>query len=118
MKYTNDKKTFRVNIENKTLNNKLYRKILYTNKNQQLVIMSIPIGDEIKREKHLKSTQFIRIEKGNGIVEISNSNNVIIKRYRIYDGISIIIPNNTYHRIRNIGNTELKLYSIYSPPAH
>jgi hypothetical protein len=90
--------------------------------------MSIPSKDEIEKEKH-KSTQFIRIESGNAIAEIWIKGNNTPKRYRLYDGnsrsvssrgrsLSITIPPNTYHRIKNIGDKELKLYTIYSPPVH
>lgn len=105
-------KEFRINIEKSTLDNKLYRKVLYTTKQQQLVIMCIPPNDEIHYEKHLDTTQFIRIESGNGVADIGKN------RYKLNDGVCIIIPPNTKHRIRNTGKDELKLYSIYSPPEH
>lgn len=112
-------KPLKINIEKLSIKNKKYRKILYTTKFQQLVLMSIPSKDEIEKEKHAKSTQFIRIESGNAIAEIwENGNRESPKRYRLYDGISITIPPNTYHRIKNIGDDELKLYTIYSPPVH
>jgi mannose-6-phosphate isomerase-like protein (cupin superfamily) len=105
-------KEFKGNIEKLTLRNIYYRKVINTTENSQLVLMSIQPGDEIGREKHHNTTQFIRIEKGKGVVYIKN------KRYNIKDGDAIVIPPNTYHNIINSGKKELKLYSIYSPPVH
>jgi len=64
-------------------------------------------------EIHKNTDQFIRVESGTGIAIISN------KKYKLKDGIGIIIPSNTYHEIKNTSKTtELKLYSIYAPPEH
>ena len=105
-------KEFKGNIEKLTLKNTYYRKVINTTENSQLVLMCIQPGDEIGREKHDNTTQFIRIESGKGVAYIKN------KRYNLKDGDAIVIPNNTYHNIINTGKKELKLYSIYSPPVH
>lgn len=105
-------KEFRINIEKSTLNNKLYRKVIYTTKQQQLVLMNIPPKDFIHSETHINTTQFIRVESGNGMAYISKN------KYRLYDGICVVIPANTKHKIINTGKTDLKLYTIYSPPEH
>jgi mannose-6-phosphate isomerase-like protein (cupin superfamily) len=102
----------KINLESKTKSNKFYRKVLYTTEQLQLVIMSIPINDDIKLEKHVSTTQFIRVEKGNGYAIISG------KKFKLCDGDAIIIPQNTEHYIKNTGKTSLQLYTIYSPPEH
>jgi mannose-6-phosphate isomerase-like protein (cupin superfamily) len=103
---------FNTNIENATLSNKNYRKVLYTDKYQQLVLMSLNVGEYIHKEKH-SGSQFFRVESGTGIAEI-NGRKVALK-----DGISLIVSPNTYHKIINTSKKHpLKLYSIYSPPQH
>jgi mannose-6-phosphate isomerase-like protein (cupin superfamily) len=104
---------YKINIEKSTIKNNLYRKILYTNSKQQLVLMSLKPNETIPLEKHLKTSQFIRVENGNGIAQISD------KKYILKYGSVLIIPPNTYHFIKNTSETEdLKLYTIYSPPVH
>lgn len=102
----------KVNIERKTLHNNYYRKVLYTTRQMQLVLMSIPSGEEIGMEKHVSTTQFIRIEAGKGIAYVGD------EKYRLRDGDSLMIPARVYHNIVNTGNKPLKLYTIYSPPEH
>lgn len=105
---------FYTNIEDKTIANKYYRKVIYTDKFQQLVLMSLNPGEYIHREKH-DGTQFFRIEKGNGIAEVGTNN----KKIKLKDGISLTIPPNVLHKIINNSKTEiLKMYTIYSPPQH
>jgi len=102
----------KINIEKHTKENKYYRKVINTTKNIQVVLMSILPGEEIGLEKHKKTTQFIKIEKGKGVAYIE------FKRYNLKAGDSIIIPPNKFHNIINTGTKSLKLYSIYSPPIH
>jgi mannose-6-phosphate isomerase-like protein (cupin superfamily) len=102
---------FRTNIEKDTLNNKKYRKILHTTKELQVVLMSLKPREDIPEEVH-HATQFIRIESGNGVAEVSN------RRYILKDGVAIVIPSGKKHRIINTGVDELKLYTIYAPPQH
>ena len=102
---------YRENIENLTLVNNNYRKVLYTTPNMQLVVMNIRKGDEIHQETHKNTTQFIRVESGKG-------GNKGFKTLRLYDGICVIVPPNTKHYLKNSGEDDLKLYSIYSPPEH
>lgn len=103
---------YKTKLESVTIDNKNYRKVLSTNKHQQLVVMSIPPGIEIGKEVHRRSSQFIRIEKGKGIAEIGGS------LYRLKAGDAVMIPAKTKHNIINTGNKDLKLYTVYSPPVH
>ena len=112
-------KIFYVNIEEETEKNTNFRKVLYTTNNLQLVLMSILPNDNIPRELHKEHDQFIRIEKGEGEVIITDENKKELERHILKDGISIIIPSSTWHEIRNTSDKNpLKLYSIYSPPEH
>lgn len=107
---------FLVNMESKTIKNRNYRKVIHTDKYQQLVLMSLEPGEYIHKENHPQTTQFIRIEQGSGVVELGKSGSV---KKKLSDGTAITIPPNTWHKIVNTSKTEpLKLYSIYSPPEH
>ena len=101
------------NIEANTLKNVNYRKVVYTIKDLQIVLMSLQPGEDIPSEIHPKTTQFIRIERGNGYAIINK------KRYILKDGVAVTIPPNTQHYIKNTSKTDaLKLYTLYIPPHH
>lgn len=107
---------FHTNIEDETINNTCYRKVLSTTNNQQLVLMSLNPKEDIDFEIHPNNDQFIRIEKGTGIALIGKNKEI---RYDLSDGMIIIIPANTWHQIINTSDTDsMKLYTIYSPPHH
>ena len=105
------------NIEKSTINNNNYRNIQYTHPGgMQFVLMSIKPGVEIGMEIHDTHDQFIRIEKGTGELQIKKNNK--ITKYKLYDGIGIIIPSGTFHNVINTGKEPLKIYNIYTPPEH
>ena len=100
------------NIEKATLENGDFRRVLYTAKNSQLVLMSLKPGEEIGEEIH-NLDQFLRIEKGIGKAVLDGIEHLI------EDGSAIVIPAGTKHNIINTSpDAELKLYTIYSPPEH
>lgn len=103
-----------INIEDETVANKNYRKVLYTSPHlMQLVVMSLIPGQEVGMEKHDKSDQFIRIEEGFGLAVIND------KTFKLEKGISIVINAGTYHNIiNNHKSKNLKLYTLYAPPDH
>ena len=106
---------FSGDIEKLTLENDDYRRVIFTSDYSQLVLMSVPVGEDIDIEIHPYVDQFMRIEQGKGYVKIGE------KKYKIYpikDGSGVVIPHNTYHQVVNTGNVPLKLYTIYSPPNH
>lgn len=105
------KKGFITNIEKDTLDNNFYRKVLYTGKNIQLVLMSLKPGEEIGEEVHTLD-QFIRIEAGEGMLYMSDVEN------SIGEDMAFVIPEGIKHNVVNTGDVPLKLYSIYSPPEH
>jgi mannose-6-phosphate isomerase-like protein (cupin superfamily) len=106
-------KGFNANIEKLTLENDNFRKVLYTSKHSQLVLMSLKPNEEIGMEVHGENDQFFRIEKGRGKCIIDGN------EYEITDGTAIIVPTGAQHNIINISDTEdLKLYTIYSPAHH
>ena len=99
------------NIEKETLSNNDYRRVLYTSRYSQLVLMSLKPGDEIGSEVH-GLDQFIRIEQGRAKVILDGLET------DVEDDWAVVIPAGTEHNVINIGDNELKLYSIYSPPEH
>lgn len=100
-------------IEKITKDNEDYRRVIYTGKNQQFVLMSIPVGENIKMEVHKNHDQFIRIEEGEGEAKIG------ITTYKLGDNSAFIVPAGVEHQITNTSNNKsLKLYTIYSPPEH
>ena len=106
-------KGFKANIEKDTLSNSDFRRVLYTGKHSQLVLMNLRPSEEIGEEVHETIDQFIRFEKGEGIVSIDG-----IKR-NVADGDAVVIPAGARHNVINTSKTaELKLYTIYSPPEH
>lgn len=104
-------KGFITNIEKATLENTDYRRVLYTATHTQLVLMSIPPGEEIGMETH-GLAQFIRVEQGRAKVILDGV------EHDIADDWAVVIPAGTAHNVINTGNEDLKLYSIYSPPEH
>lgn len=108
---------FHDNIADSTIDNKNYRKAVYTVPNSiQLVYMSLKPGESVPREIHPHTSQFIRIESGNGeaIIEYGDET----RKYRLKDDTAIIIPPGLYHTIKNTGDEDLKLYTVYTPPNH
>jgi mannose-6-phosphate isomerase-like protein (cupin superfamily) len=106
-------KGFKSNIEKDTLGNSNFRRVLYTGKYSQLVLMSLKPGEEIGEEVHKTVDQFFRFEKGEGIVSIDGI------KHKVADGDAVIVPAGAKHNVTNSSKTtELKLYTIYSPPEH
>src|SRR5665647_3361697 len=104
---------FNANIEKETLENNNFRKVLYTGKHSQLVLMSLKPQEEIGMEVHLDNDQFFRFEKGEGKCIIDGN------EYALKDGSAIVVPSGAQHNIINISETQdLKLYTIYSPAHH
>jgi mannose-6-phosphate isomerase-like protein (cupin superfamily) len=106
-------KGFSTNIEEATLENSNFRKVLYTSKHSQLVLMNLKPGEEIGMEVHEENDQFFRFEKGQGKCIIDGN------EYNVGDGVAVVVPTGAKHNIINTSKTDdLKLYTIYSPPHH
>ena len=106
-------KGFKSNIEKDTLDNTNFRKVVYTGKQLQLVLMSLKGGEEIGEETHRDTDQFFRFESGTGKCIIDNT------EYLVKDGDVIVVPSGSKHNVINIDSkTELKMYTLYAPPNH
>ena len=99
-------------IEQATVANTDFRRVLYTGKNLQLVLMTLPPGCDIGEEVHEDRDQFFRIEEGEGVVRIDGVDN------RVADDFAVIVPAGARHNVINSGEAPLKLYTIYGPPEH
>lgn len=101
------------NIERDTDANEDYRRVLFTGRHTQLVLMTIQPGDEIGREVHDGHDQFIRIEAGLGVAVLDG------EEHTISEGMAVVIPAGTEHNVLNTSAvTPLRLYTLYSPPEH
>ncbi len=106
-------KGYVVHLEKHTEENTDFRRVLYTGKNSQLVLMSLKPGEEIGEEVHEHIDQFFRFESGEGAVFIDGV------RHGVHDGDGVIVPAGAKHNVVNTSErAELKFYTIYSPPEH
>lgn len=100
-------------LETRTLNNKNYRKVIFTGQHLQVVLMSLKPGEEIGREIHPHTDQFFRIEKGRALFMLTQG------RFVLQQGEAAVVPAKTWHNVKNDSNrASLKLYTIYAPPKH
>jgi mannose-6-phosphate isomerase-like protein (cupin superfamily) len=107
------KKGFNANLEAETKKNTDFRRVLYTGKYSQLVLMRLLPGEEIGEETHDDVDQFFRFEEGQGLVVIDGV------KHAVNDGSGVVVPSGAKHNIINTSKTaDLKLYTIYSPPEH
>lgn len=100
-------------IEEDTIANEDFRRVVFTGPNTQLVLMTLRPGEDIGLETHEDLDQFLRIEAGNGYVQLDG------KRTDIEDGSAVVIPAGVEHNVVNTSEDEpLRLYTLYSPPEH
>jgi mannose-6-phosphate isomerase-like protein (cupin superfamily) len=101
-------------IESQTLKNIDFRRVLFTGKHAQLVLMCLQPGEEIGNEVHSNIDQFFRIEQGEAKFVFSGREEHVVR-----DADAILVPAGTYHNVINVSKTKpLKLYTIYAPPNH
>jgi mannose-6-phosphate isomerase-like protein (cupin superfamily) len=105
-------KGFVQDIEDLTEKNADFRRVLYTAKKLQLVLMALEPGEEIGEEVHEDRDQFFRVEKGKGEIWIDGA------MTRIESDMAMIVPAGARHNVKNTGDQPLKLYTIYGPPEH
>jgi len=107
------KKGFSANLESETRGNTDFRRVLYTGKYSQLVLMRLRPKEEIGEETHDDVDQFFRFEEGEGVVIIDGV------KHPVTDGSGVVVPNGARHNVVNTSRTkDLRLYTIYSPPEH
>lgn len=104
-------KGFVEDLEGLAVKNEEFRRVVYTAKSCQLVLMALKPGEEIGMEVH-KLDQFFRVEEGSGEADLDGV------RTTISAGFGVLVPAGTNHNISNTGSVPMKLYTIYSPPNH
>ena len=106
------------NIEKLTKENTNFRTVIQTGEHSQLTVMSIPPGGEVGWEAHSHLDQFLRLEQGTARLDFGESSDTVDESHEVEDDWGLIVPAGVWHNVVNIGETDLKLYSIYSPPEH
>lgn len=109
---------FIFNIQHATEMNEKFRIALWTGKDMQLTLMSVPVGEEVGAEMHSDIDQFIRVESGRAAVYMGKNRNDLREIGYVDGGYAILIPAGTWHNVVNVGKSPLKLYSLYAPPEH
>ena len=104
-------KGFVQDIERLAVKNDDFRRVLYTAKHCQLVVMALKPSEEIGMEVH-KLDQFFRVEEGTGEAVLDDV------RTAIGAGFAVVVPAGMKHNIINTGTVPMKLYTLYAPPNH
>ncbi|AST91709.1 MULTISPECIES: cupin domain-containing protein [Bacillaceae] len=112
------KEPFVVNINQAARQNNTFRTTIWTGDNLQVTLMSINVGEDIGLEVHPDVDQFLRIEEGQGFVQMGESRDQLNFVRHVYDDSAIMVPAGMWHNLTNTGNIPLKLYTIYAPPEH
>ncbi len=107
-----------LDIEEATIANPDYRNTRWTGEYMQMVLMSLKPGEIIDLEVHNDHDQFIRIEQGEARVLMGKTKDNLDFDKRVKDDWAVFIPAGYWHEVRNVGNVDLKLYTIYAPPEH
>jgi mannose-6-phosphate isomerase-like protein (cupin superfamily) len=105
-------------IERVTLENSHFRAVINTGAHAQLTVMRLGVGEEIGWESHPHLDQFLRIEQGKARLDLGRTEDTVDENHAIEDDWAIIVPAGVWHNVVNTGDTDVKLYSIYSPPEH
>ena len=100
------------NIEELTEENADFRRVLYSGSKLQLVLMSVPPGEELGGENHADTDQFFRIEEGKGLIVVDGVT------HKVAEGDGVVVPAGAHHNVICTGHDVLKLYTIYGPPHH
>jgi mannose-6-phosphate isomerase-like protein (cupin superfamily) len=105
-------------IERLTLDNDNFRAVIYTGDHTQLTVMRLAPGEEIGWEAHPHLDQFLRIEQGDARLDLGRDERKVDESHELSDDWAIIVPAGVWHNVVNKGPTDVKLYSLYSPPEH
>lgn len=96
------------NIEQATEENLFFRRVVYTDELMQVVLMTLRAGQEIGEEVHETTSQFIRIEQGEGLAILEG------EEYDLYAGDAVCVPAGMRHNVLNTGAGTLHMYTVYS----
>lgn len=107
-----------LNIHELTKHNNSFRTAIWTGEHLQVTLMTLQVGEDIGLEMHPDTDQFLRIEEGEGLVQMGSAEHHLSLEKYVYEDSAIIVPAGSWHNLTNIGHMPLKLYSIYAPPEH
>ena len=113
-----DKQVYVLNMEEETMNNQNFRTTLWTGTHTQLTVMSIPAGSEIGLEVHHDVDQFLRVEAGAAQLLTGATQEEVSETAELQPDHAALIPAGTWHNVVNKGDSDLKVYSLYSPAEH
>ena len=105
---------FHGDLEKLTLANNDFRRVIFTGRHEQIVLMSLKPGENTGNEVHPSTDQFFRIEQGTAEFTLGNGREV----FELHDGGAAVVPAGTWHDVKNVGTLKIKLYTLYSPPNH
>lgn len=105
-------------IEKLTLENTDFRRAVHTSKHTQLTLMRLTPGEDIGWEAHGHLDQFLRLEQGQARAEFGLSEEAVDESFEVSAEWALVVPAGVWHNVVNTGNTDVKLYSLYSPPEH
>ena len=105
-------------IERATKENPYYRSVAWSGRYLQVTLMSIPVGADIGLEAHPETDQFLRLDSGEGYVQMGAVTYKQTFEKEVSDGWCVLVPAGTWHNITNIGTTPMQIYAIYAPAHH
>lgn len=105
-------------IEQLTLGNDDFRRVVFTGEYEQLVLMCLAPGEEIGWEAHGHHDQFLRLEAGRARLDFGTDRDSVDESHQVEGDWAFIVPAGTWHNVVNVGNEDVKLYTLYAPPEH
>lgn len=112
------RKPYVEDIKKLTIENENFRTAIWTGQQLQVTVMSIPVGGEVGLEVHKNIDQFLRIEDGDGLVQMGPREDDLSFEQQAHTDSAIMVPAGMFHNIINTGSKPLKIYSIYAPSEH
>ena len=105
-------------MEQATKANSNYRSVAWSGRYLQVTLMSIPAGGDIGLEAHPQTDQFLRLDAGQGLVQMGTAKDKLTFEQEVSDGWCVLVPAGTWHNITNTGTTPMQIYTIYAPAHH
>ncbi len=105
-------------IEVATKENSNYRSVAWSGRYLQVTLMSIPVGGDIGLEAHPQTDQFLRLDAGQGLVQMGAAKDKLTFEKKVANGWCVLVPAGTWHNITNTGTTPMQVYAIYAPAHH
>ena len=105
-------------LEKHTLENSNYRTVAWSGRYLQVTLMSIPVDSDIGMEMHPETDQFLRLDAGQGRVQIGAAKDQLTFQREVTDGWCILIPAGYWHNVTNTGDEPMQIYAVYAPAHH